>query len=222
MVRCSSRGGVFALRLHLGGCRLRPGARPAPGLPEEARVHPPDQAAPVRARRAADRGRRPVRGHAGRRRPAARPGGGDAGASLRRATGSSTPIRWRTTGGCPRSKKGGTRLPRRVDRFGQRQRRGLRGAGAATPTLDLFDSPTEELARLEVREIIAGDYRQVGVTWDGGNVLARKAGVSGSLCDRDTAARHITRSWYVADVRTDASHDRRLCTIIWVQTIYRW
>ena len=40
--------------------------------------------------------------------------------------------------------------------------------------LELFDSPTEELARLEVREIIGGYYRQVGVTWDGGRVLARR------------------------------------------------
>jgi acetoacetate decarboxylase len=38
--------------------------------------------------------------------------------------------------------------------------------------LELFESPTEELARLEVREIIGGYYRQVGVTWDGGTVLA--------------------------------------------------
>jgi len=37
--------------------------------------------------------------------------------------------------------------------------------------LELFDSPAEELARLEVREIIGGYYRQVGVTWDGGTVL---------------------------------------------------
>jgi acetoacetate decarboxylase len=41
-------------------------------------------------------------------------------------------------------------------------------------TLELFDSPTEELARLEVGEIIGGYYRQVGVTWDGGRVLARR------------------------------------------------
>jgi acetoacetate decarboxylase len=41
-------------------------------------------------------------------------------------------------------------------------------------TLDLFDSPTEELDRLEVREIIAGYYRQVGVTWDGGRLLAQR------------------------------------------------
>jgi acetoacetate decarboxylase len=41
-------------------------------------------------------------------------------------------------------------------------------------SLELFDSPTEELALLEVREIIGGYYRQVGVTWDGGRVLARQ------------------------------------------------
>jgi len=40
-------------------------------------------------------------------------------------------------------------------------------------TLDLFESPSEELARLEVREIIGGYYQQAGVTWDGGKVLAR-------------------------------------------------
>ncbi|HXP18732.1 MAG TPA: acetoacetate decarboxylase family protein [Streptosporangiaceae bacterium] len=39
-------------------------------------------------------------------------------------------------------------------------------------SLELFESPTEELARLEVREIIGGYYRQVGVGWDGGRVLA--------------------------------------------------
>ncbi len=38
-------------------------------------------------------------------------------------------------------------------------------------SLELFDSPTEELADLDVREIIGGYYRQVGVTWDGGTVL---------------------------------------------------
>ena len=38
-------------------------------------------------------------------------------------------------------------------------------------TLELFESPTEELAALEVREIIGGYYRQVGVSWDGGTVL---------------------------------------------------
>jgi acetoacetate decarboxylase len=45
-------------------------------------------------------------------------------------------------------------------------------AWAGEATLDLFDSPTEELARLEVHEIIGGYYRQVGVVWDGGKTLA--------------------------------------------------
>jgi acetoacetate decarboxylase len=41
-------------------------------------------------------------------------------------------------------------------------------------TLELFESPTEELARLAVREVIGGYFRQVGLTWDGGTVLARQ------------------------------------------------
>ena len=42
--------------------------------------------------------------------------------------------------------------------------------------LRLFESPTEELARLSVDEIIGGYYRQVGVVWDGGRTLARLTG----------------------------------------------
>ncbi len=38
--------------------------------------------------------------------------------------------------------------------------------------LRLFESPIEELARLEVHEIIGGYYRQVGVVWNGGRSLA--------------------------------------------------
>jgi acetoacetate decarboxylase len=38
--------------------------------------------------------------------------------------------------------------------------------------LRLFEAPTEELARLEVDEIIGGYFRQVGVVWDGGRSLA--------------------------------------------------
>ncbi len=37
--------------------------------------------------------------------------------------------------------------------------------------ISLFDSPTEELADLPVREVIGGYYRQVGVVWDGGRTL---------------------------------------------------
>ena len=78
------REGVLALRLHLGRRRLRPGPRPAPGLPEEAGVDSPDPAAPVRPRGPADSGRRGVRGHARRGRPAAGPGRGDAARGGRR------------------------------------------------------------------------------------------------------------------------------------------
>jgi acetoacetate decarboxylase len=38
--------------------------------------------------------------------------------------------------------------------------------------LRLYEAPTEELARLEVHEVIGGYYRQVGVVWDGGQSLA--------------------------------------------------
>ena len=45
-------------------------------------------------------------------------------------------------------------------------------AWAGEAELRLFDAPTEELAALEVHEIIGGYFRQVGVVWDGGSVLA--------------------------------------------------
>lgn len=41
--------------------------------------------------------------------------------------------------------------------------------------LMLFDSPTEQLARLEVEEIIGGYFCQVGAVWDGGRQLERLA-----------------------------------------------
>ncbi|TDC11043.1 acetoacetate decarboxylase [Nonomuraea longispora] len=41
----------------------------------------------------------------------------------------------------------------------------------ADAELELFEAPTEELARLEIREPIAAYYRQVGVVWDGGRLL---------------------------------------------------
>jgi acetoacetate decarboxylase len=37
--------------------------------------------------------------------------------------------------------------------------------------LRLFEAPSEEVAALEVREVIGGYFRQVGVVWDGGHVL---------------------------------------------------
>jgi len=42
--------------------------------------------------------------------------------------------------------------------------------------LRLFESPTEELDRLRVDEIIGGYYRQVGVVWNGGRSLATLSG----------------------------------------------
>ncbi len=42
---------------------------------------------------------------------------------------------------------------------------------AGDAELELFEAPTEELARLAVREPIAAYYRQVGVVWDGGRLL---------------------------------------------------
>ncbi len=41
--------------------------------------------------------------------------------------------------------------------------------------LRLFSSPTEELDRLTVEEIVGGYYCQVGVQWNGGHSLARLA-----------------------------------------------
>ena len=38
-----------------------------------------------------------------------------------------------------------------------------------TATLELFESPTEELAELSVEEYIGGYFRQVGAVWDGGS-----------------------------------------------------
>jgi hypothetical protein len=40
-----------------------------------------------------------------------------------------------------------------------------------TATLELFDSPTEELARLAPQEIIGGYFRSVGTTFAGGTTL---------------------------------------------------
>jgi hypothetical protein len=38
-------------------------------------------------------------------------------------------------------------------------------------SLELFESPTEELARLAPREIIGGYFRSVGTTFAGGTTL---------------------------------------------------
>jgi hypothetical protein len=47
---------------------------------------------------------------------------------------------------------------------------------SATTELNLFDSPWDEpAALLPVNEIIAGYYREVGVTFNGGRLLADKS-----------------------------------------------
>jgi hypothetical protein len=55
------------------------------------------------------------------------------------------------------------------------------GAQPWAATVDhfaLFDAPTEELAHLEVREIIGGYYRQIGVIWNGGKSLVPDLGAT--------------------------------------------
>jgi hypothetical protein len=42
---------------------------------------------------------------------------------------------------------------------------------ADVESFKLYDVPTEELAGLEVKELIGGYYRQIGVTWNGGRTL---------------------------------------------------
>ena len=51
-------------------------------------------------------------------------------------------------------------------------------AWAADAELALFESPTEELSRLRIREPIGAYFRQVGVSWDGGRLL--ESGTSGA------------------------------------------
>jgi hypothetical protein len=45
---------------------------------------------------------------------------------------------------------------------------------AGSATLELFDSPTEELTSLAPREIIGGYFRSVGTTFAGGTTLDTK------------------------------------------------
>ena len=47
---------------------------------------------------------------------------------------------------------------------------------AGVEAFRLFEAPTEELARLAPREIIAGYYRQIGVVWNGGKSLQASVG----------------------------------------------
>src|SRR5262249_8771402 len=169
------RAGLLALRLHLGGRRLCPGARSAPGLSQETRVDPSDQAASVPS---------------GRRARRVRPGGGSAGpgpAAARRLARGGVTLRepWPDNGFVNAHPMAHHRWMPSIEKGAPDALDELIASGSASAeagpawrgdaTLDLFDSPTEELARLGVREILAGYYRQVGVTWDGGKLLAERA-----------------------------------------------
>ena len=69
VVRCAFGGRVYSRCVYIwvdSDFALARGLRP--GLPQEAGLDPPDPAAPVRARGAADRARRDLRRHPGRRR----------------------------------------------------------------------------------------------------------------------------------------------------------
>ena len=79
VVRCAYEGRVYSRCVYIwvdADFALARGLHP--GLPEEARVDPPDEAAPVRPGRARIGPGGTFAGHAGRRRPPAGPGGGDA------------------------------------------------------------------------------------------------------------------------------------------------
>jgi hypothetical protein len=51
---------------------------------------------------------------------------------------------------------------------------------ATVDRFELFESPTEELAHLRVRELIGAYYRQIGVVWNGGKSLVPAIGRDGS------------------------------------------
>jgi acetoacetate decarboxylase len=65
-------------------------------------------------------------------------------------------------------------------------------AWAGDAELRLFEAPTEELAALEVREMIGAYYRQVGVCWNGGRLLAGGGEVASSEADPLDAERERT------------------------------
>ena len=140
------------------------------------RVGPPDPAAPVRPGRAADR---VLAGCSARRWPP--PYRRIAQATLRitgrrrRPTASSTATRG-SHRDLPGIAKGSERRVRRADRLRRRpaSRRARRGPSEAS--LDLFDSPTEELARLlggagDHRRLLPPGRRRLGRRQDAGAVL---------------------------------------------------
>ena len=90
-------------------------------------------------------------------------------ARSRRPTASSTATRWPTTGSTPRSPAPGDAYAELIESGGAEFAGGPSWSGDVE--VNLYDSPTEELSRLTVDEIIGGYYRQVGVVWNGGTSL---------------------------------------------------
>ncbi len=175
VVRCSFEGRTYSRCVYIWVDKdFAIGARPAPGLPEEARLDLADPAAPVRPGRAADRRR--AAGSA-RTLAAADRRLAEAVVTLRepsrRPTASSTRTRWRTTGGCRRSRRARrTRFAELIASGAREFEGGQAWRGDATLRAVRLARP-RNWHRLEVDEIIGGYYRQVGVTWDGGRSLAR-------------------------------------------------
>ncbi len=163
----STRPYLHPLRKHLGSMKVT-SPSPAglhPGLPEEARLHPPDPPPPLRSRPRA-RGRRPLRRHARRRRPAPGPGRRHPARTVRDQR-----VRQRPPDGPPPlaalHREGARASPSTswIARPAPPFEGGQPWAGDAE--LELFEAPTEELGLgLEVREptgaSLPPDRRQSG------------------------------------------------------------
>ena len=140
------------LRLHLGRQGLRHGARPLPGLPEEARQHLDDSSGHHRQGRSASRSRWTLRRHGGVPGSAHRPTPASRCARSRRATASSTGTPCCTAGGCRPSRPTAPMRWTSSSRCRASTSSSVR-RGAATPSWSLLPSPVEEVSRLEVREV---------------------------------------------------------------------
>lgn len=182
VVRCAFRKAirVFALRLHLGRPGLRDPTRDAPGLPEEARVDPPDPTAPY--------------GPAPRVAVGATFGATVAAADRRlaeavltltresRPTASSTPPHGPPPGlPLDRARRPDRRLLRAdLLRIGVvRGRAGLRRAVGAALRPPRKRSPGSR------SKSSAATYRQVGVAWDGGSTWRSSSPDVRALVDGD-------------------------------------
>ena len=166
------RRDVQPVRVHLGRQGLRHGPRPPPGLPEEARRAVRDPAGQRRRRRAAARAGRALRRDVLGLRPAAdrrhvhdHRHGAD-------RPGSSTATRCSTTA-CSRPSR--ATAPTRCTSWSRcaatTPRSGPCYAGDAT--IELHESPVEELTRLAPIEMIGGYWQEVGTNWRAGTTLER-------------------------------------------------